>query len=290
MVVLLAVLAGWGCTNVEMGLVDVYDGRELCKIENPSIHESSGLAYSSINPQVLWTHNDSGDVARIFAFDLEGRDLGTFNIDEAEAVDWEDMDSFVMNGEAYLLIADVGDNFRQRESVTIYVIREPEVNPQHQKHRGIIELERRIDFRYEDGPVDCEAVAMDPETLSIFLVAKTRAGRADIYSLEWQDVVPGEVATVEIVASASIAQATAMDISPDAQRAVVLTYVNAYMFTRAPGQSWDQAFAGKPETMQMPRRQQGESICFGPDGTKLYLTTEYAPSPLWEVNASPSNP
>ena len=33
----------------------------------------------------------------------------------------------------------------------------------------------------------------------------------------------------------------------------------------------------------MPLRIQGESICYGPDGKTLYLTSEKLPTPLWEV-------
>jgi hypothetical protein len=35
-------------------------GRELCRLANREVEESSGVAASSANPGVLWTHNDSG--------------------------------------------------------------------------------------------------------------------------------------------------------------------------------------------------------------------------------------
>jgi hypothetical protein len=40
----------------------------------------------------------------------------------------------------------------------------------------------------------------------------------------------------------------------------------------------------------MPRRRQGESICYGPDGKTLYLTSEQLPTPLWEVPVEVSSP
>jgi hypothetical protein len=33
----------------------------------------------------------------------------------------------------------------------------------------------------------------------------------------------------------------------------------------------------------MPQRRQGETVCYGPDGKTLYLTSEFAPTPLFEV-------
>ncbi len=37
----------------------------------------------------------------------------------------------------------------------------------------------------------------------------------------------------------------------------------------------------------MPQRNQGESVCYGADGRTLYLTSEFAPTPLLEVPAEP---
>src|SRR5689334_10296886 len=47
------------------------------KIESAEIKESSGLAASKCQPDVFWTHNDSGDEAFIFAVDKKGKKLGT---------------------------------------------------------------------------------------------------------------------------------------------------------------------------------------------------------------------
>ena len=76
---------------------------------------------------------------------------------------------------------------------------------------------------------------------------------------------------------------TAMDISPDGRRAIVLTYTNAYEYTRAAGEDWAKAFSRSPRKIRMPGRTQGESICYGPDGKTLYLTSEKLPTPLLQV-------
>ena len=46
-------------------------------VEAPSIVEASGLAGGRINPGVWWTHNDSGDIPRVFALEGDGRLLTT---------------------------------------------------------------------------------------------------------------------------------------------------------------------------------------------------------------------
>ncbi len=40
--------------------------RQLCTLKTKKITESSGLAVSRRDPNLLWTHNDSGDDAHIY--------------------------------------------------------------------------------------------------------------------------------------------------------------------------------------------------------------------------------
>ena len=79
-----------------------------------------------------------------------------------------------------------------------------------------------------------------------------------------------------------------MDISPDGLRAVVLTYGHAREYARRADESWSKAFARKERIIVMPRRKQGESICYGEDGKTLYLTSEGKSQPLWEVPLIPT--
>ena len=76
---------------------------------------------------------------------------------------------------------------------------------------------------------------------------------------------------------------TAMDISPDGLRAVVLTYGDAFEYVRGPKETWAAAFARVPRRISVPMRKQGESICYGADGKTLYLTSEKLPTPLIEI-------
>jgi hypothetical protein len=66
-------------------------GIQTGTIQNSSINEASGIAASRMNPNVLWTHNDSGDSARVFAMTAAGTNLGTYSISGASATDWEDI-------------------------------------------------------------------------------------------------------------------------------------------------------------------------------------------------------
>ena len=250
--------------------------RQIATLANDKINESSGLAVSRIETDLFWTHNDSGDKPRIYAFDAAGKDRGEFDISGAEAVDWEDMASVTLDGKPYLIIGDVGDNTRRRDSCSLYVIEEP-------TSRKASPMAQRIRFRYEDGPRDCEAVAIDPITRRIFLVTKSFALQCPIYQLAWPAQASDEILVARKSGSVRLPFVTAMDIGADGRRAILATYANAYEFHRRVNESWRDAFARTPRTIEMPERRQGESICYGHDSQTLYLTSEKTPTPLWRV-------
>ncbi len=256
--------------------------KRLCNLADKRIRESSGLAASRRTPGVFWTHNDSGDGPRLYAFNAGGRSLGAYTIRGVRARDWEDMASFTIDKTAFLLIADIGDNARRRKSCKLYIVREPKLNPGAETD-GTVAAAVTIEFKYADGPRDCESVAVDTANRRIYLASKD--GRATIYELPLPDKSPNGVQVAKVVATAPIPFAVAMDMSPDATRAVILSYGPALEFTRRPGETWKQAFAAKGRRLPMPPRRQGESICYGPDGKTLYLTSEKLPTPLFRVPA-----
>lgn len=251
----------------------------IATLTNQKINESSGLAASRVERNLFWTHNDSGDKPRIFAFDTAGKDRGEFQIPKAKADDWEDMASVTIDGKPCLILADIGDNGRRRKSCTLYVIQEPTQVKQSIKVR-------KIRFRYQYGPCDCESIAIDPVSKNIFLVEKIFAIRCPIYQLAWPDRNSNDVLVAKKVGSLQLPPVTAMDISADGRRAIMATYANAYEFQRRGDESWRAAFARSPRTIALPpvtERRQGETICYGQDSRTLYLTSERTPTPLWRI-------
>ena len=258
-------------------------GHKLCELANAAITESSGLACSRLKPGIFWTHNDSGDLARLFAFNTQGENLATYEVSDAEAIDWEDMASFQLDDQSVLLIADVGDNNRRRGTCTLYVINEPELDADQRDATGTVEPTLTIRFRYEDGRHNCESVAVDPTTKAIFLVTKAGRRKCTVYRLPWPEAPSAEPLVATAVATLKLPPVTAADISPDGLRAIVLTYGAAYEYSKKPDEEWVEAFSRDPRIVRMPMRIQGESICYGQDGKTLYLTSEKRPTPLLEV-------
>jgi len=258
----------------------------IATLSCPQIDESSGLTRSRRNPGVFWTHNDSGDDARVFALDEKGRHLGTYAIVGARNRDWEEIASVSLDGKHFLLICDAGDNNRKRPFVTLYLAPEPAVDPNRPIKAGKLQVVQTIHFTYDDGPQDCESVAVDSASRTIYLVSKR--GHRTVYRLALPTRAVSRKLVAKTVAELDIAAAVAMDISADGRRAVILTYGPAYEYCRGPGETWAMAFRRPGRKLSMPGRRQGESICYGRDDRTLYLTSEKRPTPLLRVPAAPA--
>lgn len=255
----------------------------LPKIESEGIREASGLAVSQKGDDLLWVINDSGGSTELHLIGMKGEDRGKAKIEGVANLDWEDLASFTLEGIGYLLIADTGDNQAKHDTSTLLIIREPELPEAGKKLAGSARMERTIEFRFEGGPVDCESVTVDAEAGKIILLSK-RTQPPQVFELSLKPSETGiqtakriGTARVESPAGAGLAfgnQPTSLDISPDCSKAAVVTYYGAFVFKRAKGESWSDAFAKKPTSLGPHGLPQAESIAFSKDGNKLHVVSE----------------
>lgn len=258
-------------------------GRKLGQLANDAIAESSGMACCRHTPGVFWTHNDSGDAARIYAFNSQGEDLGTCLLAGARARDWEDMASFTLGRKHYLLLGDTGDNYLRADVHHLYLIEEPPFDPRRGTVAQSVPVTHTISYRYEDGRHNCESVAVDSTNKTILLVAKELGSQCNVYALSWPVKDSDQPLVARKIATLKIPPTTGMDVSPDGRRAVVLTYGSAYEYRRGVQEDWATALARPPQVITLPSRRKGEAICYGVDGKTLYLTSEAVPAPLFQV-------
>jgi hypothetical protein len=82
--------------------------------------EASGVQASRNNANVLWTHNDSGHPAQLFAIDTQGRLLGNYalpgNTDNEDIA----MGPGPVTNVVYLYVGDFGDNGATRANIKVY--------------------------------------------------------------------------------------------------------------------------------------------------------------------------
>jgi hypothetical protein len=243
-------------------------------IGNPEITEASGLAASRRYPGVLWTHNDSGGGAEIFAVDTTGADLATFAVD-ALAFDWEDMaiGPGPQPGTDYLYLGDIGDNLRFRPSIIIYRIAEPDPAVPATTIGDVA----TIRLTYPDSLQDAEAMFVDPITGDLVIVTKRGAGEpAGIYRAPASQLSDG--AQVELIAVAELpleagAFVTAADIDSSGAVVALRGYNQVWMWIRTDLDFTD-TFQTPPCRAPSTAEIQGEAISFAPTGFSYYTVSE----------------
>tara|TARA_B100000809_G_scaffold127796_2_gene125933 strand:- start:12995 stop:14968 length:1974 start_codon:yes stop_codon:yes gene_type:complete len=250
--------------------------QKVGKFKDDRINEASGMAFSYTTQDAFWVHNDSGDGPNLFLINKQGDLLSMGVISGATSSDWEDMSSFVLNGKAYLIIGDFGDNQRKRGEYRLYIIEEPMYDPQ-QTSGNSYPIVRTIKYQYDNGKQNCESVAVDVAQGKIILFGKSQDNnKRHVYEIPLS-VAPGTVSlNAKRIASLSTESTTAMDISKNGHRAVVLTYEDfAYEFIREEGETWQEAFNKPYSKIAMPIGRAGEeAIAYDTNGLDIYTVRE----------------
>jgi len=225
--------------------------------------EVSGIAIGSEG--VVWAHNDSGSVPRLWALDVSGAVLQTVAI-SARNIDWEDISIAPgPDGVTYLYLADIGDNLGRRASVMIHRFVEP--GPSDDRAEEI----ESLSVTYPGGPVDAESFFVDPRTGDSFILTKTPTGRSIAFRIPagaWSQpsTEAQQVATIDLGALSLV---TAGSISPDGSLIALRTYLDVWLWerrARAPA-------AAEP---------QGEALGF--DGTGYLTISEGVGAVIYRVS------
>lgn len=256
--------------------------------------ETSGLVVSEIHADVVYAHNDSGDVPRFFAMTRTGGFLGAFEVTGATAFDWEDMGRGPCPAGSCLYLADMGDNQRQRSVYVIY--RAPEPPSVVSEARSI--TPEALPFVYPDGLHDAEALFVHPITGVLTIVTKVRAGLSSIYEIP-MPLRPDETVTAIAAGKMRPPRGTSLvtggAVHPRAKGVLLRTYTNAFYYPMAPDQTVAQALTGSACEVPTADERQGETIAWSKSGTG-YITiseglgadinvVECQPLPGWYVSA-----
>ena len=257
------------------------------KIAGKLLDEISGIAASRKNKGVFWAHNDSGDGARIYAFDAKGKDLGYFDIKGVFARDCEDIavGPGPVDGENYIYLADIGDNFGRWDEIRVYRVAEPKIEDNPTINRTLDGVET-IRLRYPDSPHDAECIMVDPATRDIYIITK-RDQLSRVYRAAWAKS-SDEVQELEYMCKLPWGLATGGDISCDGTTIVVRNYLTASIWKRQKGQKLWEVFGNEVRNFVLTAEKQGEAICFDVDGKGCYTTSEGHFPPIYRYILSPS--
>lgn len=234
------------------------------------INESSGLARSSLEPGVFWTHNDDTD-PRLFPVRPDGTVVapGGVTVQGVPNVDWEDLAND-FNG--HLLIGDIGNNRCQRRDLVIYQV--PEPDPLAGGEVGVtarwpVHYPEQTEFPADDRDFDAEALFVAGG--EIYVITKRWSdNRATLYRLPTRE--EAESNALEKIALANLrGMVTAAASWNDGERVAVLTYVGIWLF-EPPEADGARLFEGPTRWLPI-RAGQCEAVAFL-DADTLVLTNE----------------
>jgi hypothetical protein len=250
-------------------------------VNSAHLNEASGIAVSSYNPGVIWSHNDDGNDGRLFAFNTNGALLAT----GYTFLQWEDFEDLAIGpgpvaGASYLYLGDIGGSAQLtevRSSVRIARILEPRIVGAPGNF-GFGNLET-FTLDYPDGSFDAETLMFDSITGDIFVGTKQNSGTR-IYRANLNSATNGETLVLEFVTTVPFGSASGGSISANGSLIALRRENFAQVWSRCPGESIATAFARPGQNIPVigpPSEPNGEAIGFLPDGTG-YVTISDAAS------------
>ncbi len=239
-----------------------------CVVEHrttvPEIPESSGLAVSRRHPGILWSHNDSGNEAVLFALDADGGLRGRVRV-PIRTRDWEDVSAARCPAGDCLYIADIGDNGLARQQIQIYRVPEPAPGDAETAPPEV------FNATYADGPHNAEALFVVGE--DVFVVTRDRLG------VLYRATLPrsgGSDLRLERVGELGLAQVTDAEASPDEASIVVRTSKVVVVYRTADMVRGGVVQGGLHIPIEGLKEPQGEAVALDARGT-LFLGSEGRP-------------
>lgn len=212
-------------------------------IGDPVVKELSGLAASHRNKDILWTHNDSGDTARVFALSSAGKIVGIYNLDGVKAKDFEDIDV----GPGYtsasgVYVFDTGKS-GDRDGAQVYRFDEPSVSASQSQTTATVKAQK-FDIKYrKPGTVDqfaminVEATFVDPKDGSLYFIHKTLDTKnTTVYKVAGSELKDGASVVAEPVVTIvgktnGVSHGpTGADFSADRSMIVVRNYIETMIW------------------------------------------------------------
>src|ERR1043165_4017674 len=277
---ILIVVGGLTATGAVFGVPAFANGVTNGTVNIAALDEASGVAVSRNNPGVIWTENDSGNAAVVYALSPQGRLLGTYAL--PGNTDNEDigMGPGPIPNISYLYVADIGDNSFNRSNIALYQIPEPAVyfwpTNSHFVNRAM-KGTRTIKLTYPDGAQNAESEFVDPITGDWFVLTKA-ATTSRIYTATKSQLDTSTNITLTFVGTLGFDIPSAADISPLGNEIIVRQEDFARLYRRTNGQTIGSALQSAPISIPVAGTAKGEpngeAIAFDSYGGGYFTLSE----------------
>jgi len=248
-------------------------GRKMGKITHAVLSEISGITSNSQHDGYFWVHNDSGDKAQIYLIDSLAKLQVTVKLDSVNVVDCEDISRLSIDGVPYLLLADLGNNVKNREILSLYLFPEPAVDFKTKEIHVAAEKIKKIDIKYKDKRRDAEAIFVDQQNQEVYIVSK-RDFQATVFSFPLAQVGKQDVLVLEPKLALPFTFVTSADMSQDGKYILIKNLTNVYFWEREKGASVLQTLSRPFKQMPYTVEPQGEAICFDRKAPFYYTISE----------------
>jgi len=250
--------------------------------------EASGIVASRAHPGILYSHNDSGDTARVIAFDDQGTLVAQLDITGATATDWEDIAIGPCPTGSCIYVGDIGDNGTSRVTKTVYRFPEPNLMPGQAPTTIAVSGVEAFPFTYPVG-IDrfhnAETLLVHPTSGEMYVVTKENVGTPSVVFEFPLPLTPGTSATLTKLAtlpfpSGADPDVSGGDIDPCGSSVLLrVGSVRAYVLLPAVGGGFDTAFTApgplaQIRTVPLANEANGEAITWNATGTGYFTVGE----------------
>jgi hypothetical protein len=271
---LIVILIGCAQQTQEHAGAELFEaGTSKGVLEGKRMQEASGLVASISNPEMFWTHNDSGNDAEIFLIDKTGKLVCTVHLPGIKNRDWEDITigAGPEKNKQYLYVGDIGDNKSAFNHKIIYRIEEP-ILGSAVTDTTLLKIDE-IKFKLPDGARDSESLMLDPQTNDLFIFSK-REANVNLYKLSQPFSTTDTMTAERVLEKLPLTMIVAADISPGGSEIVAKNYDHIYYWKRQSGEKLEDAIAKPAEELLYTAEPQGESIAFDRASTGFYTLSE----------------
>lgn len=248
---------------------------KLGKVKDAVLSEISGIIPSSFQKGNFWVHNDSGDKAQVYLIGSNARLKATVRLEGVNVVDCEDIAKTVIDNKPYLILADIGNNLRNREVLSLYLFPEPNLNDSIKSISIPNEKIQKIDFKYSDKKRDAEAIFVDQQKQEIFIVSK-RDFHSTVFSFPLSATSSEKLITLSPQLKLPFTFVTSADMSSDGKFILIKNLTSVFLWERNLNDSVIQTLATSFKEIPYEVEPQGEAICFDAEGNFFYTISEKA--------------